>query len=139
MLGLYEKALPALRTALQHHLTDTNPLADAPSVRLCRFAVLELEDMLSFGTQAVHALVSPANREQASAWLELLMMFYRRLREIDVPEMMASILTETPGKPWEYYRDACRCWGVKPDPEVLAYSTSYESVRADLKTISASA
>jgi hypothetical protein len=37
-----------------------------------------------------------------------LMMFYKRLREIDVPEMMASIIIETPGKPWEYYRDMTR-------------------------------
>ena len=37
-----------------------------------------------------------------------LMMFYKRLREVDVPEMMASIITETPGKPWEYYRDMTR-------------------------------
>ena len=37
-----------------------------------------------------------------------LMMFYKRLREIDVPEMMASIIAETPGKPWGYYRDMTR-------------------------------
>jgi hypothetical protein len=37
-----------------------------------------------------------------------LMMFYKRLREVDVPEMMASIITETAGKPWEYYRDLTR-------------------------------
>jgi hypothetical protein len=37
-----------------------------------------------------------------------LMMLFKRLREIDVPEMMASILTETKGKPWEYYRDMSR-------------------------------
>jgi hypothetical protein len=37
-----------------------------------------------------------------------LMMFYKRLREIDVPEMMASIITQTPGKPWGYYRDMTR-------------------------------
>jgi hypothetical protein len=37
-----------------------------------------------------------------------LMMFYKRLREIDVPEMMASIIMETPGKPWSYYRDMTR-------------------------------
>src|SRR5205085_1637628 len=29
-----------------------------------------------------------------------LMMFYKRLREVDVPEMMASIISETTGKPW---------------------------------------
>jgi hypothetical protein len=37
-----------------------------------------------------------------------LMMYYRRIREIDVPEMMASIITETPAKPWAYYRDMTR-------------------------------
>lgn len=37
-----------------------------------------------------------------------LMMFYKRIREIDVPEMMASIITETEGKPWDYYRDLIR-------------------------------
>jgi len=37
-----------------------------------------------------------------------LMMFYKRLREVDVPEMMASIIAETPDKPWEYYRDMTR-------------------------------
>jgi len=36
------------------------------------------------------------------------MMFYKRLREVDVPEMMASIITETKGKPWDYYRDMSR-------------------------------
>ncbi len=37
-----------------------------------------------------------------------LMMYYKRLREIDVPEMMASILAETPGKPWDYTVDMTR-------------------------------
>ena len=36
------------------------------------------------------------------------MMLYKRLREIDVPEMMARIITQTPGKPWGYYRDMSR-------------------------------
>ena len=35
-------------------------------------------------------------------------MLYKRLREIDVPEMMASIIAETKGKPWDYYRDMSR-------------------------------
>jgi hypothetical protein len=39
---------------------------------------------------------------------KVLMMFYKRLREIDVPEVMAAIMTETPGKPWAYYRDLTR-------------------------------
>jgi hypothetical protein len=39
---------------------------------------------------------------------KLLMLAYKRLREIDVPEMMASIITETTGKPWSYTRDMSR-------------------------------
>src|SRR3954464_2615258 len=39
--GVYEKALSALKHAFSRHLEQTNPLADHPSVRLCRFALLE--------------------------------------------------------------------------------------------------
>ena len=37
-----------------------------------------------------------------------LMMYYKRLREIDVPEMMASILNEIQDKPWEFHMEMCR-------------------------------
>lgn len=37
-----------------------------------------------------------------------LMLSFKRMREIDVPEVMASILWETHGKPWEYYRAMTR-------------------------------
>ena len=192
VLGLYGKAIPALKAALERHLQDTNLLVDYPSARLCRFALLELDEMLSFGGQTIAALA--ANGTTASApvqeqnghgaeatadsrnWLSLLddclaaagglagadepsgkkisrrysaqpyhfdrvpkrdgrfpdpynmgvnaevflydekfppdpktlMMFYKRLREIDVPEMMASIIIETQDKTWEYYRDMTR-------------------------------
>lgn len=46
--------------------------------------------------------------ETKPADAKVLMMFYKRLREIDVPEMMASILTETENKPWGYYHDMTR-------------------------------
>jgi hypothetical protein len=176
LLGLYERALPALEQALEQHQTDTNLLADAPSVRLCRFALLEIGDMAEFGAKCIANLLDRGTRERLTGWLELLddcltaageldgtqppsgktiarqhsakpyrydpvpkrdmrfpdpynmgvnaeaflydehyppapkvlMMFYKRLREIDVPEMMASIITETPGKPWVYYRDMSR-------------------------------
>lgn len=39
---------------------------------------------------------------------KLLMLAYKRLREIDVPEMMAAIIVETPGKPWAYSLDMTR-------------------------------
>ena len=176
LLGLYERALPVLEQALEHHRADTNPLADAPSVRLCRFALLEIGDMVEYGAKCIAGLVDRKARERTTAWLALLddcltaageldgtqppsgkeivrqhsatpykydpvprrderfpdpynmgvnaevflydenfppepktlMMFYKRLREVDVPEMMASIITETPDKPWGYYSDMTR-------------------------------
>lgn len=176
LVGLYEKAVPALIRAMKRHREETNPLADAPSSRLCRFALLELEDMERFGRQAIEQMMDAKAREPMAAWLKLLddalaaagdldgtqakdeksitrqysvkgfkfdgfpkrderfpdpynmgvnaevflydeqfppeaktlMMFYKRIREIDVPEMMASIITETHGKPWGYYRDMIR-------------------------------
>ncbi|MEI6083027.1 MAG: hypothetical protein WCS70_01870 [Verrucomicrobiota bacterium] len=164
VLGLYEKAVPAVQRELEAHVADTNRLTDNPTVRVCRFALLELGDIAEFGRQAVGCLVDEATRRQAAGWLALLddclagktpsrqysatpyiydrmphrderfkdnynmgvnaevflydpqypasvkvlMMYYKRLREIDVPEMMASIVTETPDKPWGYYRDMTR-------------------------------
>src|SRR5205823_11909770 len=46
--------------------------------------------------------------ETLSAKPKALMMLFKRLREIDVPEMMASIIVETKDKPWGYYRDMTR-------------------------------
>ena len=177
LLGIYQKAVRSLIAALQNHRRDTNPLADQPSVRLCKFALLELDEMSDYGAAAIAQLVDVENHESSREWLALLddclaaaggidgtepkttsepvtrrysaqpflydkapkrdarfpdpynmgvnaesflynpdyppepkvlMMYYKRLREIDVPEMMASIITETKGKPWTYYRDMTR-------------------------------
>jgi hypothetical protein len=175
LVGVYDKALPALDAALAQYIADTNPLCDAPSIRVCRFARLELADMLAFGQKCLDCLVDDATRQGMAAWLDLLdgcvtaaggldgtwptgevparmhsqtpyvydlipkrderfhdlwnqgvnpeaflydpqydprsktlMMSFKRLREIDVPEMMASIITQTRGKPWDYYRDMSR-------------------------------
>ena len=189
--GLYEVIVPALIDSLQHYLAATNLLADAPSVRITRFCLSELEPMAVFGRQAATSLVDASARQRLVPWTKLLhqslnqargisgrssvdaqpenvgaressvpgdslagpqfsatpfqydpvpqrdsrfqdsfnggvnpeaflyderfsardkslMMLYKRLREIDVPEMMASILTQTRGKPWKYYRDMSR-------------------------------
>jgi hypothetical protein len=176
LVGLYEKALPALDVTLERHIADTNPLADAPSVRVCRFARLDLADMIDFGRKAITCLVNDEARTEMSQWLQSLdgcleavgglsgnctlvrktpsrvnsvtpwkydpvprrderfvdlfnqgvnaeafiydeslpakakavMMLFKRLREIDVPEMMASIIVETRDQPWGYYRDMTR-------------------------------
>src|SRR4030095_1298537 len=72
LLGLYERALPVLEQALEQHQTDTNPLADAPSVRLCRFALLEIEEMVECGAKCIASLVDRKARERTDAWLALL-------------------------------------------------------------------
>jgi hypothetical protein len=176
LVGVYQKALPALDAALAKHLADTNPLADAPSVRVCRFARLEIADLIDFGSKCITCLVDENDRSAMRPWLALLddylaaaggldgtappsgkqvarmhsampyvydpvprrderfrdlynqgvnaeafvydpefpakakalMMLFKRLREIDVPEMMASIIYETKGKSWGYYRDMSR-------------------------------
>jgi len=173
LLGVYETALPSLQSALQQHLADTNPLADHPSVRIIRFALLEIGEMLAIGQATIDELVAKKQRAESQSWLGLLsqclsnteasseeaqqmvkrqhsatpyqydgaprrderfpdpynmavnaesflydeqyppepktlIMFYKRLREIDVPEMMSSIIAETTGKPWGYYRDMTR-------------------------------
>jgi hypothetical protein len=176
LVGLYEHAVPALRDALLRHRDQTNRLVDHPSYRICRFALLEVDEMRDYGTRCIERLVTAERRAELAAWegrLEqllaqaggldgsspaaageparllsakprpfdgvprrderfpdpynmgvhaeaflydpkfppepkTLMMYYKRLREIDVPEMMASILAETKGKPWDYYVDMTR-------------------------------
>lgn len=61
-------------------------------------------DPYNMGVNAEAFLFDPA----IPALPKSIMLYFKRLREIDVPEMMSSILVETPGKPWEYYRDMTR-------------------------------
>lgn len=47
--------------------------------------------------------------EQFSARDKTLMMYYKRIRELDVPEMMASILVDLKHEePWEFHREMIR-------------------------------
>ncbi len=176
LLGVYEHAVPAIVRALGNLMADTNRLFDHPTYRICRFALLEIEDAQAYGREAISALVKDADRASlaegvatlhrllagagdldgkqarrqetverhfsaipyvydpvprrderfkdpynmgvnAEAMLfdpeveplpKTIMLYFKRMREIDVPEMMSSILTETSGKPWAYYRDMTR-------------------------------
>jgi hypothetical protein len=62
------------------------------------------QDPYNMGVNAEAFLFDP----EIAAMPKSIMLYFKRLREIDVPEMMSSILVETPGKPWEYYRDMTR-------------------------------
>src|SRR5437762_5151173 len=46
--------------------------------------------------------------DRFSPQVKILALFVKRYREVDVPEMMASIITETKDKPWAYYLDMSR-------------------------------
>src|SRR5438445_9733226 len=72
LVGIYEKALPALDAALKRHMADTNPLTDAPSIRVCRFARLELADMIDFGAKSIACLVDAQARAAMRPWLKSL-------------------------------------------------------------------
>src|SRR6185503_8450404 len=88
LLGTYEKVLPALKAALEKHLHDTNPLVDQPSIRLCRFALRELDDMIAFGTQAIAGVVvAEATRRKPAAWLSLLGRCVEAAGELESPEL----------------------------------------------------
>ncbi|MFN0126540.1 MAG: hypothetical protein ACKV19_07645 [Verrucomicrobiales bacterium] len=178
LTAVYEMAVPSLISGLERHQAESHPLADHPSLRLGRFALLELREIATYGNAAVAALVDEATRDAIREWLawlpsllgeaggldgaepgaapmprpelpwsgrpgpmnvqvrrderfsdpynmgvnaeaylqapcfddasKVIMMFYKRLREIDVPEVMASIIGQTPDKPWAYYRDMTR-------------------------------
>jgi hypothetical protein len=176
LLGLYEHAVPAIVRALENLMADTNRLFDHPTYRICRFTLIEMQDVQQYGAEAVRCLVDAQGRKRLEDWLSVLermlaatgdldgkkepigevverhfsqipykydpvpqrderfqdpynmgvnaeamlfdtnippfpktiMLYFKRMREIDVPEMMASILTETSGKPWKYYRDMTR-------------------------------
>ena len=173
--GVYGVVLPALNEAIAEYLDSTNRLADAPSVRVLRFAQLELEQLLEFGVQARAALVG-TETERVAGWCtalesalaaagglsgrkpdrgevpprqfsqqpwqydrvprrdarfqdpynagvnpeaflydtrfsprdKTLVLFYKRLREIDVPEMLASLLVESRDKPWGFHQAMAR-------------------------------
>jgi hypothetical protein len=172
--GIYAVILPALKSSLEGHLRTTNRLVDHPTVRICRFALIEIEEMIAFGAEAlrspvitlpdptwpsvlsdllraaggldgshpktasvtctVHYALNPPAYDprpqrdgrfpdpynlgvNAEAFLsdpqfppepKPLLLYFKRLREIDVPEMMASIIVETPGRPWDYAVDMTR-------------------------------
>jgi hypothetical protein len=62
------------------------------------------QDSYNMGVNAEAMIFDPG----VPPFPKTIMLYFKRMREIDVPEMMASILHETDGKPWRYYRDMTR-------------------------------
>ena len=177
LLGVYEVVLPAVIGSCERMKAEAHPLADAPSVRVAKLIVFELQEVRQFGQQAIECLVDDSKRQETQPWIDhlneclasaggldgtlptsdqvpepwhskqpfqydkepkrderfgdpynagvnpeaflydrqfspqdkTLMMYYKRIREIDVPEMMASILVELGDEePWEFHMEMSR-------------------------------
>jgi hypothetical protein len=176
LYGMYSVIIPALVGGLNDMIAESNKLFDHPTYRVCRFAVMEFEEIQTYGKEAARVMVDPDFAVRNAEWIQLLqnclaamggmdgvakpldltldrqyskvpyrfdgmpqrderfrdvynmgvnaeaflldkqfeplpktiMLYFKRMREIDVPEMMASIICETPGKPYGYYKDMIR-------------------------------
>ena len=91
LLGIYEHALPALDAALQRHMRDTNPLTDAPSVRVIRFARLEIDDMLEIG--ASQNFLSDLERGKAKGDVTLYARLARSL-SVQIEDLLPEVESE---------------------------------------------
>jgi hypothetical protein len=97
--GELDGASPPADVRLQRQYSAKPYVYDAIPKRDERF-----QDLWNQGVNPEAFIYNDAYPASAKA----LMMLFKRLREIDVPEMMASIITQTKGKPWGYYRDMSR-------------------------------
>lgn len=85
-------ALPAPR-ATQEFVPDVDPKRDERS-----------GDIYNFYYRADNVYL-----DEAADWDERnLALMFKRFHEMDVPEMMASIILQTKDKPWDYYCDMAR-------------------------------
>src|SRR3569623_594371 len=58
LVGLHQVAGAALATAYRHHIDDTDPVADAPTIRLLRRVLLDYEPMLAWASAAIDAYIA---------------------------------------------------------------------------------
>jgi hypothetical protein len=62
------------------------------------------KDPYNMGVNAEELLFNP----DIAPLPKSVMLYFKRMREIDVPEVISSILSEQPGRSWDYYRDMTR-------------------------------
>jgi hypothetical protein len=92
------KERPTEETVARHFSKDPYKYDPVPK-RDARF-----KDPYNMGVNAEAMLLNP----DIQPLPKTIMLYFKRMREIDVPEMMASILAEAGDKPWAYYRDMTR-------------------------------
>jgi hypothetical protein len=178
LVAVYDVAYPALGDAYREHIEHTNPLVDHPTRRLLRFALLDIDEAMTWREKglAMQATSPPAEAHWTAQLRSCLAaaggiagdkmvddipcsavrprqlatrgsrhsfhplrddrfhgqynfefpphvvycmpdvppeernlaLLCKRTLEMDVPEMMASFMTERGEEPWEFYRDYSR-------------------------------
>ncbi|HEX2185888.1 MAG TPA: DUF455 family protein [Chloroflexota bacterium] len=74
LVGVYRVAKPRLVSAMQYHLTVTDAVCDAPTIRVLRPIVEEVTEQVRWGEAAIEALIAgdgedaPQRAAQAAAW-----------------------------------------------------------------------
>ena len=58
LVGIHQVAGAALATAYRHHADDTDPVTDAPTIRVLRRILLDYEPMLAWADEALAAYVA---------------------------------------------------------------------------------
>jgi hypothetical protein len=57
LVGMHQVLAHALATAYRHHIDDTDPVTDAPTIRALRRILVDYEPMLAWGDAAVEAYI----------------------------------------------------------------------------------
>lgn len=121
-----------LLTEYREHYEHTNPVVDHPTRRVLRFIIIEEAETVEWLEAALAAAPSgeigegfrpqrddrfaesynfnfPPHNVKHLEYVPVeernLALLCKRLLEMDVPEMMASFITEQCGQPWDFYLD----------------------------------
>jgi hypothetical protein len=69
LVGIHQVLGRALETTYRHHIDDTDPVADAPTIRALRRILLDYEPMLAWAEQAIAAYIEGGvDESRLSAW-----------------------------------------------------------------------
>lgn len=74
LTGIYRVAKPRLVSAMRYHMTVTDPVCDAPTIRVLKPIVEEETEQIRWGEAAVEALIAgnPDHADQAAHWQQCL-------------------------------------------------------------------
>jgi hypothetical protein len=88
------------------------PSTEIPQPRANSSFVPDLDPKRDWRSKEIYNFQYRANDvylDDVASWDErALALMFKRVHEMDVPEVMAGIIVQTPNRPWEYYRDMGR-------------------------------